>query len=88
MKLRKIHQWNKNLKGGTIMSYIRYELFNPFAKRYPEEILPKFEVIPRIGIGIRRDIRRGDFECLYIILGWLNFYIEFSINWFKKVKYV
>lgn len=84
MKLRKIHSWYRNLKGGITILYIRYELFNPFAKSYLEEILPKFEVIPRIGIGIRRDIRRGDFESLSIILGWLNFYIEFSINWFKK----
>lgn len=85
-KLIKVEQYNKELKNGTIMTFIRCELFNPFAKRNPNEIIPKFELIPRIGIGIRRDFIKGNFEGFYLIIGWLNFYIEFFINWFRKIK--
>ena len=85
-KLIKVKQYSKELKNGIIMIFIRCELFNPFAKRDPNEIIPKFELIPRIGIGIRRDSIKGDFEGFYLTIGWLIFYIDFSINfidWFK-----
>lgn len=82
----KTEQYNKELKNGTIMTFIRCELFNPFAKINPNEIIPKFELIPRIGIGIRRDFIKGNFEGFYLIIGWLNFYIEFNINYWKLIR--
>ena len=53
--------------------YTRF--FNPLKKRVCGELIPFFQLLPVIGIGIDRE-----FLSLCIDLGWLNFYCHIQIQ--------
>lgn len=56
--------------------YVGVDLFNPFARRQLGEVIPYFELIPRIGICIEKTTKSCG-----IFIGWLNLYFVFRWYW-------
>ena len=59
----------------ALMIWLHIGFFNPMKKRQVGEIIPTFNILPQLGVGIDR--RGNGFN---LCIGWLNFLLKLHVS--------